>query len=333
LLINTAQKQNRSIARSVVLSAICMVLFLLLGGLTAMAAGHRPPCYAVAIGPVPVLNTPDFRSVFGGTDGKTLALDPCGQPRALEFIALPGTAFRVEDVINDFQFPVYRVTSDDYPYPSKTGYYVDSRMVRTANIPPPQRTRSLPDQKTILSRLVSAAGTRYLWGSNLRHGIPEMLSLYPPASGQPTDNTTHDIWTLQGLDCSGLLYEATDGWTPRNTSALVRFGSPVPVAGLDASELVQIVQPLDLIVWKGHVMIILDRERLIESRLACRGTGGGVTIRNLKEAFQQLLVSRTPLNEYEESTPAATKGFVIRRWHPEISFEKRGDRRIRHNRP
>jgi cell wall-associated NlpC family hydrolase len=299
------------------------VLILLLTGLTACAAELHPPRYAVAIGPVPVLNTPDFRSVFGGNDGRTMALDQCGQPRALEFIALPGAAFLIVAVIKNFSIPVYRVTSDDYPYPSKTGYYVDSRMVRIVSSPPVPRPRSLPPPETIISRLTSAVGTRYLWGSNLRQGIPALLSLYPPASGRQLDSHTRESWTLQGLDCSGLLYEATAGWTPRNTSALVRYGSPVEIAGLDANGIVQKVQPLDLIVWKGHVMIILDRERLIESRLDCKGTDGGVRIRNLQEALQQLLGSRMPLNEYVESGSTAIKGFVIRRWHPGAGLTKK----------
>lgn len=319
--ISTALKQNHGSNPYGALSTFCLVLILLLSGFTASAADQCQPRYAVALGPVPVLNTPDFRSVFGGNDGRTLALDPCGQPRALEFIALPGTAFRIEAVIRVFPFPVYRVTSDEYPYPSTTGYYVDSRMVRTADSPPPQRIRSLPDQKTIVSRLVSAVGTHYLWGSNLRRGIPALLSLYPPASGRKIDNSTREARALRGLDCSGLLYEATDGWTPRNTSALVSYGSPVKIAGLDANGIVQRVQPLDLIVWKGHVMIILDRERLIESRLDCKGTDGGVRIRNLKEALRQLLANRMPLNEYEGRDSTASKGFVIRRWHPGVRFE------------
>lgn len=296
-----------------------MVLFLLLSVFSASAADQRQPRYAVASGPVPVLNTPDFRSVFGGSDGRTLAHDSCGQPRALEFIALPGTAFLIEDVINNFSIPVYRVTSDDYPYPSKIGYYVDSRMVRTTNTPPAPRPRRLPDADTIIARLTSAVGTRYLWGSNLRQGIPELLSLYPPASGTPLDKKTQDTWKLRGIDCSGLLYEATNGWTPRNTSALVDYGSALRIAGLDADGIVQLVKPLDLIVWKGHVMIILDRERLIESRLDCTGTNGGVRIRDLKDALRQLLASRIPLNEYRENTLSAPKGFVIRRWHPGVS--------------
>lgn len=273
----------------------------------------------MATGPVPVLNTPDIRAVFGGNDGSTLAVDRCGQIRALEFIALPGTPFRIEDVISTFHFPVYRVTSDDYPYPSTTGYYIDSRMVRTTDSSPAPRTRSLPDPETIISRLVSAVGTPYQWGSNLRQGIPEMLALYPPTDHQALEKDLQETWTLQGLDCSGLLYEATLGWTPRNTSELVGYGSPVAIAGLDAEGIVQIAQPLDLIVWKGHVMIILDRERLIESRLDCLGTAGGVAVRNLREALRQLLAVRVPLNEYAGHDQAAPQGFVIRRWHPTVS--------------
>lgn len=294
------------------------MLFLLFGGLSACTANQLPPRYAVATGPVPVLNTPDFRSVFGGNDGTTLAVDRCGQLRALEFIALPGTAFRIEGSSSDILSPVYRVTSDDYPYPSTTGYYIDSRMVRTTDCAPMPRKRTLPDPETIISRLVSAVGTPYQWGSNLRQGIPEMLSLYPPTGNQPLEKGSPETWTLQGLDCSGLLYEATNGWTPRNTSELVGYGSPLPIAGLDADGIVRIVQPLDLIAWKGHVMIILDQERLIESRLDCQGTTGGVKIRDLREALQQLLAVRMPLNEYETHDPATPPGFVIRRWHPSV---------------
>ena len=300
-----------------------MALILLLSAIAALVGGCSLPRYAVAERPVPVLNTPDFRSVFGGVDGRTLDLDRCGQIQALEFIALPGTAFKIEDSITTFPFPVYRVTSGDYPYPSESGYYVDSRMVRTTYSPPAPRKRTLPDPETISARLASAVGTPYRWGSNLRQGIPEMSVLYPPAPDQHLANSTQNSWALRGLDCSGLLYEATEGWTPRNTSELVGYGSPMPIAGLDADGIIQGIQPLDLIVWKGHVMIVLDRERLIESRLDCQGTAGGVTIRNLAEALQQLLAIRMPLNEYGRNDPAAPKGFVIRRWHPEITGQIR----------
>lgn len=319
-MINTVRKRHHHCACRGFSRTSWLVLFLILIACTAVSGGCDHPRYAVSEEFVPVLNTADFRSVFGGIDGTSLALDSCGQNRALEFIALPGTPFSIESIINDFAFPVYRVTTADYPYPSASGYYIDSRMVRTTDSLPPPRTRTLPDPETILARLVSAVGTHYQWGSNRRQGIPEMTSLYPPAADRQTDIALRHSWTLQGLDCSGLLYEATDGWTPRNTSTLVRYGSPVAIAGLDAERIVQRTAPLDLIVWKGHVMIILDPDRLIESRLDCQGTGGGVQVRNLEQALRHLLASRMPLDAYNEDGTENSKGFVIRRWHPEVAF-------------
>ena len=111
-----------------------MAIILLLTGISAFTGGCCAPRHAVADKPVPVLNTPDFRSVFGGVDGRTLDLDQCGQILALEFIALPGTAFQIEESITTFPFPVFRVTSSDYPYPSESGYFVDSRKIGRAHV-------------------------------------------------------------------------------------------------------------------------------------------------------------------------------------------------------
>jgi len=53
----------------------------------------------------------------------------------------------------------------------------------------------------------------------------------------------------------------------RNTSSLIFYGKPLEIKGLDAGQIIAKVEPLDLIVWDGHVIIILDKERTIESRL------------------------------------------------------------------
>ena len=139
-----------------------------------------------------------------------------------------------------------------------------------------------------------------------------MWELYPPTPGVPHSARLDQQWELAGLDCSGLLYEATDGFTPRNTSALVNYGRGIPIAGLTPGEIVQKVEPLDLIVWGGHVQIVLDRERLIESRLECGGKGG-VTVRPLREAITDLVRHRKPLDDYGTGKG---KGFVLRRWYP-----------------
>jgi hypothetical protein len=120
---------------------------------------------------------------------------------------------------------------------------------------------------------------------------------------------------LRGVDCSGLLYEAAGGFTPRNTSALVRFGKPVPVAGLTAAELARRLEPLDLIAWNGHVLIVLDRERLIESRPDCTGRAGGVRVRPLSVALEEIMKTRKPLDDMGDEKAGEGKGFVVRRWY------------------
>jgi hypothetical protein len=270
----------------------------------------------MAISSTPVLNTPDFRSVFGGKDGKTLATDSCGQIRALEFIALPGATFRIEAVVDGPKFPVYRVVTDEYPYPSRTGYYIDSRFIGTSDTPFPPRQRRPPIRETILARLSSAEGTAYVWGGNRRDGVTDMIAFFPPLSGHRLETLTRDRWTLRGLDCSGLLYEATDGFTPRNTSSLVDYGAPVPIAGLDEERIAKRLRPLDLIVWKGHVMIVYDRKRIIESRLDCGGENGEVAFRGLRETLRELLKSRSPLDSWTDAEVNGKKGFVVRRWYP-----------------
>ncbi|MBT0651468.1 peptidoglycan endopeptidase [Geomobilimonas luticola] len=292
---------------------LLLFLTLLLLSLPAGIFAEAPhPPYAVARISTPVLNTPAFAAVFGGKDGATLKLDRCGQIREVEFIALPGTVFRIEGELRQGKATIYRVTSGDYPYPAKTGYYIDSRFVTTIIERPPERPRWLPDRQTITDRLLAAEGKSYVWGGNVSGGVPEIRELYPPASGVPHSAGLDQQWELAGLDCSGLLYEATGGFTPRNTSALVRYGTDIPISGLTASEIARKVEPLDLIVWEGHVQIVLDRGRLIESRLECGGKGG-VIVRPLREALADLVRHRKPLDDYGTGKG---KGFVLRRWFP-----------------
>ncbi len=296
-----------------IISAVLVMSVILV---MVCSAQTRAPRYAVAVIPAPVLNTADFPGVFGGPDGKTLRLDPSGLIREVEFIALPGTPFRIEESFKQGGRIIYRVSTDDYPYPTKKGYFIDSRFVSLADVPPPQRPRHLPSRQQVIDNLLAARGSRYVWGGNLRAGIPQLLSYYPPAAGHNLSPATAGLWQLRGVDCSGLLYEATGGFTPRNTSALVSYGKPVPIKGLDAGEIAKKVEPLDLIVWSGHVMIVFDRERIIESVPDSGGNGGGVRVRPLREALAGLLKARLPLDDYAKAAGTGAKGFVIRRWYP-----------------
>lgn len=293
----------------------------------------HPAFYAVAELPTPVLNTPDFSHIFGNKDGKTLRLDDSGIIPELEFIALPKTVFEIEHVIKKGSHNIYKITTADYPYPTSTGYFIDSRFVQRTAYKPPNRLKRLPEKKAIISELLSSEGVNYIWGGNVKEGIPQMLSFYAPA--QTLDAYLKDQWTLKGVDCSGLLYEATNGCTPRNTSSLITFGDSIKIANLSAHQILQEVEPLDIIVWEGHVMIILDKNRVIESRLDYdeeeEGNQGGVRIRNLKQVLNETLTTRIPVDHYEEEVEKGKKTFVIRRWHGTMQREQSGTIRFLHS--
>ena len=275
-----------------------------------------PDLYAIAFLPTPVLNTPDFSFVFGNKNGNTLHLDDAGLMREVEFIALPETIFAIEKTINQGPITLYKITTVDYPYPTNKGYFIDSRFVQTTDQILPRQLKTLPDQQVIINRLLSAEGSRYIWGGNVKAGIPQLLSFYPPHS--PLHPDIRDQWMLKGVDCSGLLYEATHGYTPRNTSALITFGKPVSIANLRSDQIINTVEPLDIIVWEGHVIIVLDRDRAIESRLDYDTQQGGnqcgVKIRTLKYVLDETMNERVPVNTYTDAVDG-NKKFVVRRWY------------------
>ena len=230
--------------------------------------------YCIANRPAPLLNTPDFQGIFGG---ETLLLDNQGLLRCLEMIALPETKFQI---LEELPHQVYKVTTHDYPHGPQ---YIDARFVTSAEKSSPEREKILPPKETILFRLEKSLGLPYIWGGNWGKGIPEILSFYQPK----IPPHFAPLWTLAGVDCSGLLYEATEGYTPRNTSALIHFGEIVPS--------LENVKPLDILIWPGHVVIFLTPTLLIES--LC---GKGVISTTLAARLPELSLQK----------------FVIRRFYP-----------------
>jgi hypothetical protein len=267
--------------------------------------------YAVSRSATPVLSAPEFRSVFGGADGASLKTDRCGQVRALEFIALPGTVFTIRAQNTDGNNTLFRVETNEYPMPKDSALYVDSRFVEPREEMPLSRMPALPSQAAIIAALKASVGAPYVWGGNIQEGVGELIGLF--YSGAVPDAAKRQL-TLAGLDCSGLLYQATGGWTPRNTSQLISFGNAVRIAGKSLNEIVGSLEPLDLIVWNGHVIIVLDRQTVIESRLECGKKGkGGVVTTLLQRRLAEILRIRRPV----DSWPAAGKQrdvFVVRRW-------------------
>lgn len=283
--------------------------------LIIIAQAHLSYGQSAAFGVVrlaaPLLNTPDFSSVFGGKNGRSLKSDRCGQVRELEHIALPGTVFKILETLQRGTSTIYRVESDEYRAAPGIRLYLDSRFLELANDQPPQRRRVLPEREQIVAAMRRSLGSSYVWGGNLQAGVPQLAEWFY-ADFSPNDRGR---LTLAGLDCSGLLYQATGGWTPRNTSQLITYGRPVAIKGKRAAEIAGQLEPLDLIVWNGHVIIVLDQQTVIESRLECGKPGnGGVVATPLKQRLAEIMRTRQPLDSWP-GDGKQRNAFVVRRWY------------------
>ncbi len=222
--------------------------------------------------PAPILNTPEFRQLFGGASGVTIPVDSNGHPQHIESVALPGMAFAVLREMGDILeilWPEYGIEP----------LYIDRRFGALVHHKPTTRCAALPTASILLERMERRLGTPYVWGGNWAEGIPELLEYYPPRGR--LDARTHQLWTMQGVDCSGLLFEASDGLTPRNTSALMEFGRKLSPE--------EPLEPLDLIVYPGHVLFVRDAKNIIESKSPM-----GVRLYPLMERLEELRRERRP---------------------------------------
>lgn len=224
--------------------------------------------------PTPILNTPYFSDVYGGS----LPFDDKMLVRALEMIALPNMVFHL---VREKGGAIIEVTTESYP--SSIPLYVDSRF-GTFCSKIVQSETPLPSPEMIIERMRKSVGLPYIWGGNYSKGIPEWKKFYPPQKKLSPFEEAH--WTFHGVDCSGLLYEATGGYTPRNTKEMMHYGKEV---SLDD------IKPLDLILYSGHVVVAIGNSQTIESE----HSSGGVVIRSIKERLAKI------------SGP-----YILRRFHP-----------------
>jgi cell wall-associated NlpC family hydrolase len=242
--------------------------------------------YAIARSFVPVFNTPETPFKL------PLVRKEDGRMMAMETVAFPGTLFTVKKQTGD----IWEVSTQDYP--SATPLYVDSRLLAPAQ-ESIDRVKRLPSCDAILRMLLNLVGIRYFWGGN-SEGIPPLLDLYEEPNAIPKEDL--DDATCSGFDCSGLLYYATGGSTPRNTSELITYGEGIDIKGQTAEQICDKSKPLDLFVWRGHVVIFLSPKQIIESRI-----GKGVVITPAAERIEEAV----------KQLDAAGKPYYMRRWHPE----------------
>jgi len=279
---------------------LILILFLSQGKIFSQ---EDSPLYAVAISYTPVLNTSDFEMVFGGADGEQVKLDDQGLIREMEFIAFPNTVFEIIESIPKEDHSILKITTSDYPYES-SDLFIDSRFVEVVSTKPIDRSQVLPGKNKILENILNLEGSNYMWGGNYNAGIEALLNYYSPAI--EIDNNVKTNWCLKGVDCSGLIYQATDGATPRNTSSLIKYGTGLDISGKSAEEIADMLMPLDLIVWSGHVIIVVDENTVIES-----SPPEGVHKSNLIKRLDEVISERTPVNDWATTSG---KRFVVRRW-------------------
>ena len=258
--------------------------------------------YALTLCPTPLFNTPDLASCFGGADGLSLPIDEQKLMRSVETVLFPQS--RVEMLERQGHSPIWSIRTEEYPYEGQL--YLDERFVKQpVSLAKLRRVRP-PSKAAILEKLNTLEGLRYIWGGNFPEGVNLLHQLYP--SKKPLEQLeplVSDTWILKGFDCSGLLYYVTNGWTPRNTSSLIEFGNAVPIAGLTAEQIQSQLQPLDLIVWKGHVVLVLDHFTSIESKALI-----GVVKMNLLDRLNQVMQERKPVNAWKKEDEPC---FVVRR--------------------
>lgn len=281
--------------------------------------------YAQAKEYTPVLYTDDFSWVFGGGSSSGLLLDDWEQVDPLEFVAFPKTGFEIRGVSLDRPHPILRVISEEYSYVPDSGHYIDARFVDIfwkPVRPIEKRVALLPKPEEIIRKLRSQVGKQYVWGGNTQIGIKKLLTYYRP--NITLDTKMRSKWILDGFDCSGLLFWATHGVTPRNTSNLVSYGTGLTLSGKTLEEVRSMLRPLDIIVWVGHNLIVLDNDEVIESTVNFTGSGNfstpnWVRIRKIDDVLQDVMVTRGRIgvDKWTDPVPTGKKKFVIRRWIPE----------------
>lgn len=193
--------------------------------------------------PTPVFNSGDFERIFYGKRG-SLDVDEKGHIRSLEFVALPATVFHVLETQGEILSVKTKI------YPSDQKLFIDGRMTTDLSTDMPKR--KLPPKSVVLQRLKEYPFRPYLWGGNCTEGIENIEQFYPIRR----ELSAEERWRhyFRGVDCSGLLYAVCEGLVPRNTRELMHFGREVETP-----------EPLDLIVWPGHVVIVIDEGLVIES--------------------------------------------------------------------
>ncbi|MCT4575635.1 MAG: hypothetical protein N4A43_05255 [Alphaproteobacteria bacterium] len=285
---------------------------------TAFIIVHLFGNYAISVIPTTIYNTEDLYKAYEIKDNKLIARDKSSLVREIEAQTFPGTVWKIAEKIKVNNIKLYKAQTPEYWNTPKDFYfYIDARSVKTKFIKPRARKLILPNKEELLEKLNEIKKQTqkelipYIWGGNTLQGINENEKFYSRGKDlSKLNKQDKKQFFLQGLDCTGLLYYITDGYTPRNSSWLRTFGDPVGIEDKSIDDIIKMVKPLDIIVHQGHIVLILNSEETIESRLS---KGGGVVITPIRERFEELFETKVPLN-HAPLGKSENSWFVIRRF-------------------
>lgn len=245
-----------------------------------------------------------------------LMLDSANTIDQLSIVLPVWTPVTLIDKVEKWDFTYYEVRTRDFDvwYWNKDAYYLDSRFVEKKENKPDEVIHKLPDMSSIFKTLLAAVDSQYIWWGSYYQWIPEINELYPTPEDVELSTGEQQYKILQWTDCSWLLWQATNGYTPRTTRTLLTFWNSVPISWNSVSQIIKKVKPLDLIVWAGHVIIILSDEYAIES-IWKENFQWGVEIISLEERLEDIFTRRQPVDDWNKSNLSEKKKFVIRRWY------------------
>lgn len=288
--------------------------------------------YAITKYETPLLNTYVWESIFGGPSGDALSYDRFGEIDQLVLLVPPGTPLSLQRQVrtktrNNQEILYYKVSSPLYPGPE--ALWTDGRFLDLQDFEAPQKAVPSLTATEIASTLQTFKGLPYTWHGSSAFGAEKLLEWYPPS--KTISERTKNDWILKGFDSLGMLFRASQGKTPLDLSQLIHFGDPVAldlssITNTDArgntldnslakaKALMAILEPLDIIVLKDRIWIVVSREELIESRYRSQ-FDGQVTISSLLDTlyglFQKAIFVNSP---QEEATDPNQKYFFIRRF-------------------
>ncbi|MBN1633509.1 MAG: hypothetical protein JW917_05015 [Ignavibacteria bacterium] len=242
----------------------------------------------------PVFNIPDIYKFLSEIE-EEIKTDKKGLIPEISYIAPPGEEFEIIGITKQNDHTIFKIK----PANSEKTYYIDSRFTERSDGKKNQGEKLSKEE--IIRNLKAMEGYPYEYGGATANGVYKFESMYEIKG-------LREKWKPKGLDCSGLIYQATNGAIPRSSSEIVKYGEGLDIEGKKLDDIIDMLEPLDIIGYPGHVLIVIDKNSVMES-----SPKKGVRILQTETRIKQLMKDRKPVNDAEGKDK--NKIFVVRRWY------------------